>query len=65
MQIKIQFDCDNAAFEDTYEISAVLDRCKAKIERMIFNGEALEGESATATLRDTNGNSVGTVTIES
>lgn len=64
MKVKIEIDCDNAAFEDCRmcELGLVLDRCKAKLENMIDHTTVIE-EPMTATVRDTNGNTVGTIRI--
>lgn len=64
MRVKIEFDCDNAAFEDNPgEINFILDRCKAKLEQLAPY-QASAGEPVIAKLRDTNGNTVGSLIIE-
>ena len=62
MRITIQFNTDNAAFEDfDGEVDAMLERAKRVIYRMAY--ASYEPMSETS-LRDTNGNTVGKVTLE-
>lgn len=65
MRLKIAFDCNNAAFEDNPgEINYILDQCKAKLEQLAPY-HIIPGEPVIAKLRDTNGNTVGSLTLES
>lgn len=59
MKIIITIDTSNAAFEDKdgHEINRIL----AQANRLLNEGDA---EYHPATLRDSNGNTVGTVSIE-
>jgi hypothetical protein len=58
MKVTIQFDTDNAAFEDNpyLEVDYTLKQAKSKMSQM----EAGE----TRRLMDGNGNTVGTITLE-
>lgn len=60
--VKIEFATDNAAFEDDYlgEMKSVLDYAAACIRMNNKDGR----EADTFTLRDSNGNIVGKVTVE-
>ena len=60
MKVNIEFNTDNAAFEDSYlmEVTRVLARAK---------GALVESENTTTIRRpltDSNGNRIGTVSIE-
>ena len=54
MDLIVKINMDNAAFEDTGELSRILNKLAAQV-----NGRTFEGEHAS-TLRDSNGNTVGT-----
>jgi hypothetical protein len=60
MKITIEFDTDNAAFEDNFlmEITKTLQQCKSAL---------LDSERGTITIRhilkDSNGNRIGVVSI--
>ncbi len=67
MQIKIAFNCDNAAFQDDLfsEISNVLDSCKEKIFQQLERTSALcKHFEASDKVQDSNGNTIGTITVE-
>jgi hypothetical protein len=59
MKITITFGCDNAAFEDPHEVQTVLAQAFKNLTVIIFSGE-----SGNRILRDTNGNTIGTVDVE-
>lgn len=60
MNVKIEFNTDNAAFEDSFlmEVTRTLQQCKSAL---------LDSERGTITIRhilkDTNGNRIGVVNI--
>lgn len=54
MRIVIEFDTDNGAFEDEYEIRYVLDDARQFIENA-------NGQMQQFILRDSNGNKIGFV----
>ena len=60
MNVKIEFNTDNAAFEDSFlmEVTRTLQQCKSAL---------LDSERGTITIRhilkDTNGNRIGVVSI--
>lgn len=58
MKIQIEFDIDNAAFDDDFnqEIEFVLNTCKDLCEQ-----KSEEPLSLLYTLRDSNGNKIGTI----
>lgn len=60
MKITIEFHTDNAAFEEnlTLEIREVLERASSKVVWMVTTPEHYR---CTSKLRDSNGNTVGTV----
>jgi len=59
MKIRIEFDTDNAAFEDNpLEIRDVLEQASNKAASLMISGSGKLG------LRDSNGNTVGTVEVE-
>lgn len=64
MKVTIEFDCDNAAFEDDFhgEIRNILDRVERKVKD-VHSAQNLAGPDsrfeATYKLLDTNGNAVG------
>lgn len=59
MKIKIEFDCDNAAFEDdmTGEISCILREIADDIDR----SELHDLHGVYSRVSDVNGNQIGTV----
>jgi hypothetical protein len=58
--IRIEFETDNAAFEDTGEIPAILRR----IRGLFQDSRADDLVGTTHAVRDSNGNTVGRVTID-
>jgi len=60
MRVVIEFDCDNASFEDypRGEIRSVIDKAMVKIMRQ------LDDPSESDVLMDSNGNRVGTARLE-
>jgi len=60
MNVKIEFNTDNAAFEDSFlmEVTRTLQQCKSAL---------LDSEKGTITIRrpikDSNGNRIGVVSI--
>lgn len=59
MFVRIEFSMDNAAFEDSEEVSRVLEMAAKKISTMAeCSGSTMEA------LMDTNGNTVGNVVVE-
>ncbi len=60
MKIKIEFDCDNAAFDGNLlsEVRDVMERAMSHI----VNNEYYSGEDDSI-LRDTNGNTIGKVEV--
>lgn len=60
MKVQIEFDTDNAAFEDSFlmEVTRALQQCKSAL---------LDSERGTITIRrpikDSNGNRIGVVNI--
>ena len=54
MDLTVKINMDNAAFEDTCELSRILVQLSSDLA-----GRTFEGEHAS-TLRDVNGNTVGT-----
>lgn len=58
MRVEIQFDMDNAAFEDPLEVVRVLERAVIKIKGQ---AERASGQPEVDQLRDSNGNVVGWV----
>ena len=61
-EITIQFDEDNAAFEDSQEQKRLLDEAFEYARRIVDAGIPHYGEGMA--LVDTNGNTVGRVEIE-
>ena len=59
--VKVQFDCDNQAFSEMpdSEIAFVLKQAAQKAQENATHGDRYEGR-----LRDSNGNSVGWMTID-
>lgn len=60
MKIKIVFKTDNAAFEDNglaQELSNVLDGVRRVLVRMA------SGQNPPMSVRDSNGNTIGTITV--
>lgn len=58
MKIKIEIECDNAAFEDNgmgAEVGRILRKIGAELDAVIANGYGQDG----LPLRDSNGNVVG------
>lgn len=63
MNITIRINTDNAAF-DGRGLFAELRRCLARAERAIQSSSRLKVQRAEHKILDTNGNTVGEVTIE-
>jgi hypothetical protein len=67
MKIRIEFDCDNAAFEFDFagEVNAILRKAYRNIMDQSRRPKALcTHPEAADVLLDTNGNTVGTVVLE-
>jgi len=64
MRIKIEFSCDNAAFEDNPdEISVVLQQAAEAVEVLRLEIENMCATNVARELYDTNGNRVGYVRV--
>ena len=68
MKVRIEFDTDNAAFEDGfgYELAKVLGQASDKVIRQMSrcDGCVCDAPERDDVLLDSNGNTVGTVRIE-
>ncbi len=60
MKVAITFDTDNAAFEDEDEIGSVLGRAALYVHGVVHGQTE---PPAVIRLRDSNGNTVGTVEV--
>jgi hypothetical protein len=60
MKVKIEFDCDNAAFADDFEfeVYAIMRRCA---DQVLYSRH--QREAGTHAVKDTNGNTVGKVSL--
>jgi len=60
MKVRIEFNMDNAAFEDNgfQEIRRITHKAAVKADEMLHNHEYVSGA-----LKDTNGNTVGSVQL--
>jgi hypothetical protein len=65
MKISVEFDTNNAAFDEnpSMEIRDVLNQAAAKAFQILTEGGGVSC-AGEARLRDTNGNTVGTVKVE-
>ena len=59
-KFKVEIDIDNAAFEDSSEVSRILRDLADRVEVQVVEGEVTVNRTADhVVLRDVNGNTVG------
>ena len=64
MRVKIEFDVDNAAFEDEQEIDRVMLVCANKIRTALYSEAGIyESYRRLEVLFDSNGNRIGQVEV--